>query len=215
MSPAAYVQDDPVHECQGEGVREGQDGSDVHSGAKHQGNVVLACPDVSGMSRQRPQIRPLVDVHTIYDTNHVGADAHYIQLITKLEEKLHEQKYKYTNCGRDCLLGKSTIQQQVDHITQADFIFCLISFDQQTGQVSTGLIDHIKRALTKKQQTGHTNRIIPVFCSMSEEQVREIRDTHLLQMMLVNHIIARHGDLTYIEKVVAALAATPSGKNSS
>ena len=166
------------------------------------------------MPLHRPEIRPSCDVYIIYDTDHVGADVP-VQLVRLLEDELDKHGYTYTDCGRDCLPGRSTTQQHVDLITQADFVVCFISICEQMSQVSLKLICHVKKALTIKRKSGHFNRIIPVFCNMAEEQVREILDAHLSEMMLMNHIIARHRDVTYIEKVMDALTATPSGKSNS
>ena len=152
--------------------------------------------DKGMMSSKEQMIRPSCDVHIVYDTHHAGADAP-VQLVILLEDELDKQGYTYTDF-RDCLPGRSTMQQQVDFMTQADFIVCFISKSQQTAHVFEELIDHVRRALTIKQRPGLVNRVIPVFCNVTEEQVKEIRDARLPEMMLVNHIIARHGDLKYI-----------------
>ena len=167
--------------------------------------------DQSNTRPRIPEIRPTCDVHIIYDTEHIGAN-NPVELVKLLEDELEKHDYTYTDCGRDCLPGRSTDQQQIDMITQADFIVCFVSFCQQTGHVSAGLINHLRKALTIKQRPGLTNRVIPVFCYMPVGQVTGIVTAHLLEMILMNHIIASHRDLTYIEKVLQALAATPSGK---
>ena len=163
------------------------------------------------ISAGAPVIRPGCDVHIIYGTD-VGSDDH-VQLVTLLQAELDNHDYKHTDCGRDCLPGQSTNQQHIDMITQADFIVCFISHCQQTGEVTPELIHHIRKALTIKQRAGLPNRVIPVFCNMTEEHIMEIRDAHLPEMILVSHITARQVDFTYIEKVMQALEATPSGEN--
>ena len=193
-------------------ISECQDTGSNISARKSEFRQSYTLGDKSRMPPHRPEIRPTCDVHVIYDTEHVGAD-NPIHLVKLLEDELEKHDYTHTDCGRDCLPGRSTDQQQIDMITQADFIVCFISICQQTGHVSAGLINHLRKALTIKQRPGLTNRVIPVFCYMTEEHVTGIVTALIPQMMLMNHIIAMHRDQTYIEKVMQALAATPSGKS--
>ena len=162
-------------------------------------------------SGRRPEIRQTCDVHIIYDRDHVGAD-NPVQLVRALEDELKKQDYEYTDCGSDCLPGIPIIQQQVDHITQADFVVCFISLCQQAEHVSARLLDHVKKAMGIKLQSGLIDRVMPVFCNVSEEQAREIRDADLPEMMVVGHIIARHSNLTFTKQVLDVLALTPSSK---
>ena len=198
-----------VGSCQNVDSSEYQDTGSKISARRSEIRQSYTPGDKRRMPPRIPEIRPTCDVHIIYDTEHVGADDP-VELVRQLEDELEKHDYTYTDCGRDCLPGRSTDQQQIDMITQADFIVCFISLCQ--GQVSPGHINHLRRTLTTKQRPGLTNRVIPVFCHMSAGQVTGIVTAHLLEMILMNHIIASHRDLTYIEKVMQALAATPSGK---
>ena len=164
--------------------------------------------DNTGFPR-RPVIRQSFDVHIIYDTEHTGADDPR-QLVKLLEEELERLEYKYTDCGRDCLPGRSSMQQQVDMMTQADFIICFLSILQQTEQMCTRLSHCVQKAFLIKRNQGLTNRVIPVMCNMSGDQVRRCV-CNVTELMMTDHIPAREGDRSWIQRVMAALAATPAG----
>ena len=48
---------------------------------------------------------------------------------------------------------------------------------------------------------------------MPEAQVNEICIYHLPELLIVGHILASQGEITWIEPVMAALTATPTGKS--
>ena len=157
----------------------------------------------------RPVIRASFDVHILHDTDHSSADDH-LQLVRLLETELDRLEYKYTNCVTHCLPGRSTSQQQVDMMTQADFVICFLSIPQQTGEMCSMLSHCVQKAFVIKRNQGLTNRVIPVMCNMSENQVRQCV-CKVTELMLTDHIPAREGDTSWIERVMAALAATPTG----
>ena len=162
------------------------------------------------ISLRTPVIRPSNDVHIIYDIEHAGDDDP-IHLVRKLEDRLEKSEYKYTDCCKDCVLGRLTDQQQKDFITQADFIVCFMSFNQQTGVLSNRVANYVQKALNIKLQSGLPNKILPVFCYITPEQVVEKRIVQFPELVTLEDITAQHGDFTYIEKVMEALAVTPSG----
>ena len=157
--------------------------------------------------RNPSEIRPSYDVHIIYDKDHLGDDGP-VPLVRLLEEELDRCDITYTDCDRDNLPGISTIQQQSDLILQADFTVIFLSIPPQPpqpGQISR-LVSHcVDKALIIKRQQGQINRVIPVFCHIENESC-------LIQLMYLEHIVARYKDNTWIDKIMKALTETPAGK---
>ena len=161
----------------------------------------------------RPEIRPSYDVHIIYDKDHHGDDGP-VPLVRLLEEELDRCDITYTDCDRDNLPGISTIQQQSDLILQADFTIIFLSIPPEPGQISC-LVSHcVEKALIIKRQQGQINRVIPVFCHMSNDEVMSAieNESCLSQLRFLDHIVATHEDNTWIDRVMAALRGTPTGK---
>ena len=156
--------------------------------------------------------RVVNDMHIVYATECDEANSTQEQFVEVLRNTLKEDKYRYTTCKGSLLAGHMEQPNQVDHMTQADFIVCLLSVSPKTGCMCKKLVNNVRLALNIKGKQSQANRVIPVFCDMTEAQAQQVKETYLPELIPVVHVIARQDDTTWTEKVMELFKVTPSGK---
>ena len=158
--------------------------------------------------------RSIYDLHIIYDSEHAANDHnHPFSDVKELQAVLDREGYTYTDSVRDNKPGHSTLQQQVNLISQADFVICFLSISSD-GEIPNMLAHYVQKAVKIKLDRREPNRVIPVCCAMAEDKIKEILHpgSCLGALSLVDYVIIKDGDNSWRDKIIDTLKITPTGK---